>query len=280
MSLAAPPLPSGVRSYLDAIVRRSEEAGIPLTSVVLFGSAATGGFARPVSDVDLLLVLADGAPQEARDRLRREVDRLEVEHGFRDPADLPRGAVEAFARRVTANVRSFFVCNRGDLLSGNAARILDIPRGQALFVDRVVVPSIVGSAVTAWGEDLLPHVPLPPIRRLDVLKALYAFSNQLLLSAAMFPLVPAATKYAMAALKRSVHNCYFCYHLRPAPLEAELEFFQARLGHDRALAELAELRREYRRALGFVLRCLPTVARLHLRTALDNRFPRLPAPRG
>jgi len=35
-------------------------------------------------------------------------------------------------------------------------------------VDRVVIPSIVGSAVTVWGEELLARIPLSPIRRVDV----------------------------------------------------------------------------------------------------------------
>jgi hypothetical protein len=57
-------------------------------------------------------------------------------------------------------------------------------------------------------------------------------------------------------------------------LEREVDFFQNRLGPTRTLAELLDLRREYTESLAFVLRCLPTLARLHLRTAWDNQFPR------
>jgi len=273
--------PTDVQAYLDAVV----QAGAPrpgcaaLVSVVVFGSVVTGGFDGPVSDVDLLLVVDDDASPEDRLALRGAVERLEALHGFRDPADRPQNALDAFARKVTANVRSFFLCGRADLLSGDVARILDIPRGQALFVDRGVLPSIVGSGVTAWGEDLLPRVPTPPLRRLDVLKALFGIYNQVLLSAALFPVVDSATKYAMGALKRSVHNCYFCYHLRPAPLAEEVAFFQRLLGTGgagpgRTLARLLSLRRDPRRSFGFVVRCLPAVALLHLRTLRDNRFPR------
>jgi predicted nucleotidyltransferase len=269
-----PPVPPPIRAYVDAIVARAAELELPLLGVVLFGSAVTGGFADRASDVDLVLVLQDDAAPDARAAIRREAERLEVLHGFRDEADRPAGALDAFARRVTANVRSFFVCTRADLLSGDAARFFGIPPVQAAFVDRVVMPSIVGSGVTVWGEDLLPRVPLPPIRRFDVLKAFFGLCNQVLLSAALHPVVPAAPKYAMGALKRSVHNCYFCYHLRPAPLDDEIAFFQRTLGPSHTLAELLALRRDYRRSFRFVLRCLPAMARLHLRTALDNRFPR------
>ena len=50
-------------------------------------------------------------------------------------------------------------------IPSDPARILDIPRAQARFVDRAAIPSIVGSGVTVWGEELLTHVPLPPIRQ-------------------------------------------------------------------------------------------------------------------
>ena len=126
----------------------------------------------------------------------------------------------------------------------------------------------------AEGEPLLDRVPLPPIRRLDVAKAFLGLFNQTLFSAVMYPLLPRATKYAMDALKRSVHNCYFCYHASAAPLAAEVAFFEERYGPDRTLKRLLALRQAYRPSLGFVLSCLPALARLHLNTALDVRFPR------
>ena len=108
----------------------------------------------------------------------------------------------------------------------------------------------------------------------DVFKALFGFSSQVVLSVATFPVLPDATKYAMGALKHSLHSCFFCYHQRTTSLEDEVAFFNQRLGTSRTLVELLSLRRQYRRSLAFAIRCLPTLARLHLRTARDNRFPR------
>jgi hypothetical protein len=95
-----------------------------------------------------------------------------------------------------------------------------------------------------------------------------------LLCAAIFPLHPAITKYAMGVLKSSVHSCFFCYELRRASLEEEINFFERRLGSNRTLIQLLALRREYRNSFTFVVRCIPTLVRLHLRTSIDNRFPR------
>jgi hypothetical protein len=113
-----------------------------------------------------------------------------------------------------------------------------------------------------------------PVRRFDVFKSLFGLSGPVLLCAVVFPVVPAATKYAMGALKRSVHNCFFCYHTYPAALEEEVAFFQRCARPSRTLAQLLELRRDYRPSFAFVVRCLPAMARLHVRTAFDNPFPR------
>ena len=130
------------------------------------------------------------------------------------------------------------------------------------------------SAVTIWGEELLPRVPILPIRRLDVFKALFNFASVMAMSAAAFPLLPDATRYAISILKHSVHSCYFCYHLKAAPLDEEMMFFSHPLRQRRTLQELLERRRTNGRSFAFVLRCLPVLFRLHLRTVWDNQFPR------
>jgi hypothetical protein len=84
----------------------------------------------------------------------------------------------------------------------------------------------------------------------------------------------------MGALKRSVHNCFLCYQTMPAPLEEEIAFFQRRARPSHTLAQLLDLRREYRPSFAFVVHCLPTMARLHLRCALENQFPRVMLGRG
>jgi len=117
------------------------------------------------------------------------------------------------------------------------------------------------------------QVLVPRIRPLDVFKALFAFSCQAVLSLVTFPVLSDATKYAMAALKHSVHSCYFCYHRQTAGLDQEVAFFNQRFGPSRTLMELLMLRRRYQRSFGFVIRCLPSIMCLHLRTARDARFP-------
>jgi Nucleotidyltransferase domain len=247
-----------------------------LVSVVLFGSAATGGFSSGVSDVDAIIVLADGATRDDRKRLLHDVSLLEVSHGLRAPPGRAKTALERFAERTGGHGLSSFVCTRADLLSGDIAKILGLRRVETLLVDRIVLASIVASAMTVWGEDVLLQVRVPPVRRLDVMKAFFAFANQALLAIVAFPVLPEATRYAMGTLKRSLHSCFFCFERRGASLEEEIAFFDRGRGQDRTLAELLALRRQYRRSFSFVLRCLPTLARLHWRAACDNEFPLAP----
>lgn len=266
-----------IESYLAEIVAEYGTPGGPLVSLILFGSAAIGGYAAQHSDIDLLLVLNDPVDGAVRGRVHDRVAELEARYGFAKPRASRGGlarALEKVADRVTANVRAFFVCTRADLLSGSPGRILDLRPAQARFVDRVAIPSIVGSGRTVWGEHLLDRVPLLPIRRLDVAKAFFGLFNQVLFCVAVYPLLPGATKYAMDALKRSVHNCYFCFNACPASLVTEVAFFEARYGSSRALSRLLALRQDYSPSVRFVLSCLPALVRLHWRTGRDLQFPR------
>jgi hypothetical protein len=267
------PLPPRMQDYIDAILETCAGGECAPVSVILFGSAAVGGFSGTVSDVDFILVLSDTASPECQLLLKGAVKKLEIKHGMGTDRWQRHGRLESLVDRITGNDHSLFVCTRGDLLSGDPGRMLNLKPAQAFFVDRVVIPSIVFSAVTVGGEELLAQIHLPPIRRLDVFKAFFALFNQVLLAAGLFPFLSGPTGYAMGALKRSVHNCYFCCHGRRAALDEEIDFFQ----HKRriaALDQLLSLRRGYKESFGFVLRCLPALVRLHLRTALDNQFPR------
>jgi predicted nucleotidyltransferase len=266
--------PDRVNAYIEALVQACARDGAPLVSVVLFGSAAKGDFSEDVSDVDVIVVVSDAVSRAQRLRLGEEIARLEILHQLRPTTIDSPGRTRARVERAVGHGFSFFLCTRSDLLSGDVARVLDLRSWEAPLVDRIVFASIVASAMTVSGEDLLPRVPVPPVRRLDVFKALFGFSGQVLLSTVTFPVLPDATKYAMGALKHSLHSCFFCYHQPTTTLENAVAFFNRRLGASRTLAELLSLRRQYRRSFSFVIRCLPTLVRLHLWTAWDNPFPR------
>src|SRR4051812_28263804 len=237
-----PQLAPTVEAYLTSVGRACDEHSGTVVSLVLFGSVAVGGYSSVTSDVDLLVILRDGATPQHRNRVDERVSAIEERCGVTKRRSYRQGALDKLMDRITANTRTFFICTRSDLLSGDPARILDISPVQARFVDRIVMASVMLSAITVWGEELLAQVPLLPIRRFDVGKAFFGLFCQVLSSAMSYPILPGATKYAMEALKRSVHNCYFCYHGRRAPLAEEVAFFQQRNGPNHTLARLLLLR--------------------------------------
>jgi Nucleotidyltransferase domain len=246
---------------------------ISLVSVILFGSAASGAFSES-SDVDLIIVIPDETSPEDRRLLRSAVTDLEITHGLRFPENRHKSPLEKYAEHAGGHAHSFFFCTRGDLISGDVARVFGLRAAEEVFLERTFLASVIVSAKTVWGEDLLNLVPLPSLRRLDVFKAFFRLTGLVLLSAAAFPVLPGATRYAMGALKHSLHSCYFCYHLRTAPLDEEVSFFNSRLGGSRTLLELLNLRQEYHRSFAFVVSCVLILFRLHMRTMRDNRFPR------
>jgi len=241
--------------------------------MILFGSAASGAVSES-SDVDLILVIPNETSPEDRLLLHRAVIDLEISHGLRSPESRPKNPLELFAEHSGGHAHSCFFCTRDDLISGDVARIFGVRAAEKVFLERTFFASVMISATTVWGEDLLGLVPLLPLRRIDVFKALFRLAGLILFSAVAFPVLPDATRYAMGALKHSLHSCYFCYHLRTAPIDEEVAFFNARLGRSRALLDLLNQRQEYRHSFLFVLRCVPILLRLHLRTVRDNHFPR------
>jgi Nucleotidyltransferase domain len=264
---------SRVQEYLDGVAQLHPGGVISLVSVILFGSAASGAFSES-SDVDLIIVIPDKTSPEDRRLLHGAVTDLEIMHGLRFPESQPKNPLEKFAEHAGGQAHSFLFCTRSDLISGDVARIFGLRASERVFLERTFLASVIVSAKTVWGEDLLSLVPLPSLRRLDVFKALFRLTGLILLSAAAFPVLPDATRYAMGALKHSLHSCYFCYHMKTAPLHDEVAFFNVRLGRSRTLVELLNQRQEYHRSFAFVLRCVPILFWLHLRTVWDNQFPR------
>jgi hypothetical protein len=262
-----------VQEYLDAVAQVHAGGVVSLVSVILFGSAANGAFSES-SDVDLIIVIPNEASEGDRRLLCSAVTDLEIAHGLRLPGGRPKNPLEMFAEHAGGHAHSCFFCTRGDLISGDVARVFGLRAAEEMFLERIFLASVIVSAKTVWGEDLLSLVPLPSLRHLDVFKALFRLTGLVLFSAVAFPVLSDATRYAMGALKHSLHSCYFCYHLRTAPLDEEVAFFNSRLGQSRTLLELLSQRQDHHRSFTFVLRCVPTLFRLHLRTVWDNRFPR------
>ncbi len=126
-----------IAAYLADIIAECGGAGRPLVSLILFGSAATGGYVSATSDVDLLLVLNDHTDAASCGQVRDRVTALAQRRGVAKRRSARIGivthALATFADRVTANVRTFFVCTRADLPSGTPGRIPGLAPRESFF---------------------------------------------------------------------------------------------------------------------------------------------------
>src|SRR5438876_12458653 len=112
-------LPARVQIYIEALVQTCAQRGAPLVSVVLFGSAAKGGFSGDVSDVDVIIVVSDDTSRAKRLRLGEDVARLEILHELRPATTHSHRGLRARIERAVGHGISCFVCTRSDLISAD-----------------------------------------------------------------------------------------------------------------------------------------------------------------
>ena len=263
-----------VSTYLNALVATCVTNCCEPVSVVVFGSTVRGGLSSKCSDVDTLVIVPDEISEDRQHALRQEIALLETEHGFRTSVSDRPAMYEDLAEHLSSNSLSAFICSESDLLSGDSARILKLHPIEALLVDRIVIATILDSAVTFWGKDLLVCITTPPIRRIDVFKASISFFSVLLMSATLYAVLPNSTKYAMGALKRSLHSCFYVCNGRSASLEEEVCYFRERLRKTQALDDLMARRSQYYPSLRFVIAAFPQIAHLQLHALREGTLDR------
>ena len=267
---------SPITDYLDAVRQTADTRRRDIVSIWIFGSASIGGFSSPVSDVDLMIVLADDVTQDVKSDIRCAFEALERKHGL---GKFPNGRLEHLSALFDEKIggfKSLTLCYRRDLLSGNVSAVFEA-NALAELVNHTThlfcFASIVNSAHTIWGEDLIARIPLPSITERHLFKTLLA---HLLRNACAFlgtPILPNGTKYSTAILKGFLHDCYFVYKGRGAPLEEEMKFFCTKIGESKVLGQLLCLRKTYRASPGFIIRCFRVLVRLYAVTLRENSFP-------
>ncbi len=74
-------LPQRASGYIGDILRVADQERNDIVSVIVFGSVLQGPFSA-LSDVDLIVVLADGVPRRFRKQMDDELAVLELSHGL------------------------------------------------------------------------------------------------------------------------------------------------------------------------------------------------------
>jgi len=268
-------LPSKAKDYLYDVLSVIDSEEPSVTSIIAVGSVVKGGFSNAVSDVDIIVVLADLVPKKIKRFLDKELRSLEYKHGFRKHPKSILETVYMLADELAGMYLSHFVCYKDELLAGNSARVFNLHPLLSFFTPATRIPfaNIVVSGKTIWGEDILKHIKILPISRFQLIFGGVLYLNNTFNAIVAFPIFPNATKYAMETLKWSLHSCYFCYNLKAATVEEEVGFFVSILGEQLVFTELMLLRKEYKKSFGFVVRCFPMIIKLYNKTLREISFP-------
>lgn len=268
-------LPVKVRDYVDDVIQFAETRSSEIVSVSTFGSVAKNGFSQSVSDVDLIVALADEVPRKTKRMISGELAALELKHKLRKHPSSKREAVYMVIDDAAGQFKSHFVCYKRDLLSGNTAAVFEVnPLAESLLLStHIAFANIVTSAKVISGEDFLHKIHIPTLSKGHLAKNCASF---LLLNACAllgYPILPNATKYSMSVLKWMLHGCYFCYTLKSATVEEEIDFFRTKTGAGKVFSELLSLRREYQPSLRFITGCFEMLVQLYIVTVRENKFP-------
>jgi predicted nucleotidyltransferase len=271
----SPAYPARTADYIHEVIQLAHARCPAIVNISIFGSVAKGGFSQTVSDVDLIVVLADEAPQQMKRIISDDLAALELKHGLRTHPNSKLERVYTTVDRIASQFKSYFVCYKRDLLSGNTAAVFDVNPliGSLVLSTHIGFAGIVKSSKVIWGEDFRYQIHIPALTKAHLVKNCAAF---LLLNACAlmgYPFLPNATRYSMSALKWMLHTCYFCYTLESATIEEEIDFFRTKLGERKPFSELLSLRQEYRSSFAFIRRCFSALSRLYVVTARDNEFP-------
>jgi len=264
------------RNYIVESIGLFLKNKINLLSVIIFGSAIRGEYHQDLSDVDMIFVINDDTTKKAKNKIGKELNELEYKLIFRKRNASIVDAAYKLAEDMTGMYLSHFVCYRKDFLDEKFSKVFNLN----LFLCKIFAPtdvvwaSIIKSAKTLWGENLLDKASLSEVTRHQIRKS--RWMNLVLCIGALltYPLHSDATKYAMEAVKWSLQTCYLCYTLKPASTEEAVSFFNQNNYRNPIFKELLELRRNYQKSLSFVRKSFRAVAYLHKKTLKENELPK------
>jgi predicted nucleotidyltransferase len=271
---ASTPLP--IVEYLDAVRQTADKRRRDIVSIWIFGSASIGGFSSEVSDVDLMIVLADDVTQDVKLEMKCEFEALELRHGLRQcPKDGVEHLISALDQKI-GGFKSLTFCYKRDLMAGEVSAVFEA-NALAKFINGSThlfcFASIIKSAQTIWGEELIAQIPNPAITKEHFLKNLLAHLLRNACALLGYPILPNGTKYSMAILKGFIHDCYFISKAKGAHIEEEINFLRTKIGESKVLTQLLTLRENYRPSPGFIIRCFRELIRLYAAILRENAFP-------
>jgi predicted nucleotidyltransferase len=262
-------LPSNVKGYIIEAYTLSQRilGKDSVKGIVLFGSHARNGVERAsnVSDIDLIVKIADDVPVSQLKLLDAYLDALEIKHGLRLSPNTLFSKFLRVVEKTTGMFVSHFMVRERDWLDCNFSKIFRVNGflSRLLAPERIVLKSMSLDCISICGEGLCAQDSIK-IRIIDVLKSM--IMNLVLCMAGNFlsPFVKGSEKYILEAIKWSLRAGYFYLKEKNDGIRAVVGYF-IRTGFDEGFLRDFITYREKKQtiSIAFRLRAIKKVIDIH-----------------
>ena len=254
-------LPMNIQLFIEEIAGKLLK--YDLISIFIFGSREF----TEVSDVDLIFVVK-GIEKHEMKKIKYELKSVEIKYGLRNLRDEFIGSFLNHLEEETGMFCSNFICTPQDLIEGNFSKIFNTNKFFTfLSPTNIVLSNVFQNLEILYGEDITNFLPKFRISYFQIIKSVIMCSALSFLSILLLLFSKEATKYAMEAVKWSLHNTYFYNYRNSMTIDRLISFF-IKTGYN-DLNKLKKLRLKYRRDVFFNLHSLPLVIKLHINCILN-----------
>jgi len=254
-------IPVKAKNYIDDVCTTlKSDFGQKLVSVILFGGVVEEYFADGVSDVDLIVVLADTCSKEDIKKARTTMKNIEIKYNFsRESGGIINRLLQLFNEH-TGMFTSHFVCKKTSFENANFNKMFlqTIPFfiiADLIVPKRIVLTNVFGSVRVIYGDDLLQQIKISKCGIIDLIKDCSMNFVLSWVAIGAYPFSNAATKYSMQAMKWSFLACNY--------------FMQNEIIREYS-NEMFHLRENYKSDIHFVITTPLRIIYIHLITMINT----------
>jgi len=255
-------IPNTVEVFIDKAIDHAKQiCGNYLLSVYLFGGLAHGEFSREVSDVDLLFIIDDTCPDEIKQRLEKNLEELEIRHGFLK-GDEENILFSIFASR-TALFKSHFILKLRSLKNMDFQTMFeegkgfDLPLGKILFPlapSRLVIRNVLTGSKILYGNDIIKTLDLFSPNWTDFNKSLFVSMCMSIFGILFSLIAKSGTRFSLEAFKWYIINSHSFIKGKPSSVKIAEVYIRSKCAYGWIVIDrFSKLRKHYSRDLVFSL---------------------------
>jgi predicted nucleotidyltransferase len=208
--------PEGGREFINQLAAKLDPDLVE--SILLFGSSVSGGTTE-VSDIDLIVVVSDTAPEAYQDSVRSICNDLSREYLSTEASSSSQ--IEQWINRWTGMFQTGFVSSREEIESGCFSEIFDTPNFVYYIAPwRTVLASVFDNVQSLYGPKIQPDWDSLGYPRDHLYQELIrSFLMNISLATIQIPysfISSNAALYSQESYKWTIYNCSYYINKKPA----------------------------------------------------------------